>query len=221
MLDSDREAWKQIWSRFEGETSAPWRTATLPTWVGELPPSVAKAAKKFKRETSLGCDASNPWLCWLTVDVLQTLAKLLTTIEKWGLWPSMVQTILVMQIPKSDEGRRPIGLLPTLVRVWAKARKPIVETWRSTVEKSYNFATKGKSPETAVWVQAHNAEVARSTGGFCAATRLDLTKAFEVVKLELVWLAGLSMQFPPVILRLILEALSFARRLTFFGTTNF
>ena len=225
MLDSDREAWKQIWSRFEGETSAPWRSATLPTWAGELPTldgsSIAKAAKKFKRKTSLGCDAFHPrWLCWLTGDVLQTLAKLLMTIEKWGIWPGMVKTILVMQIPKSDGGRRPIGLLPTLVRVWEKARKPIVEAWRSSVERGYNFAAKGKSSETAAWVQAHNAEVAISNGGFSAATLLDLTKAFEMVKLELIWLAGLSMHFPPVILRLILEAFSFARRLTLFGAIS-
>ena len=141
-------------------------------------------------------------------------------IEACGLWPSMVELILVVQIPKADGGRRPIGLLPTLVRVWEKIRKPIVEAWRCTVERGYNFAAKGKSSETAAWIQAHNAEVAVSKGGSSVAALLDLTKAFEMVRLELIWLAGLTMHFPPTILRLVLEAFSFCRRLTLMGAVS-
>ena len=39
-----------------------------------------------------------------------------------------------------------------------------------------------------------------------ASVLIDLVKAFEMVRLELVWLAGISLGFPPVILRLVLEA---------------
>ena len=39
-----------------------------------------------------------------------------------------------------------------------------------------------------------------------AACLLDLVKAFEMVKLELVWRMGLELHFPPTPLRLILEA---------------
>ena len=46
-----------------------------------------------------------------------------------------------------------------------------------------------------------------------ASVLIDLVKAFELVRLELVWAAGLRLGFPAVILRLVLEAFAFARRL--------
>ena len=66
------------------------------------------------------------------------LGYILMAIEKLGLWPEVVSVVLIAQIPKTDGGRGPIGLLPTLVRVWEKARKPIMEAWRLHVSRSYN-----------------------------------------------------------------------------------
>ena len=162
----------------------------------------------------MGCDSLRPrWISWLTDDLLEGYARLFNVLESRGIWPTAVQTLLVAQIPKADGGRRPIGLLPTMVRLWEKARKPVMEAWRSTVERSYNFAAKGKSSGTAAWLQAHYAEVAVGKGGHSAAVLLDLAKAFEMVKLELVWKAGLEVRCPPAILALELEALAFQRRL--------
>ena len=92
-----------------------------------------------------------------------------------------------------------------------------MESWRTSVERSYNFAGKGKSSDTAAWLQAHKAELAVSKGHSTAAILIDLTKAFEMVRLELVWKAGLKLHCPPSVLRLELEAFSFARRLTYMG----
>ena len=58
-------------------------------------------------------------------------------IENLGVWPEMISVLLVAQIPKADGGRRPIGLLPTLVRVWEMRRKSVMESWRTTVVRSY------------------------------------------------------------------------------------
>ena len=41
-----------------------------------------------------------------------------------------------------------------------------------------------------------------------------------MVRLELVWEAGIRLGFPPVILRLVLEAFAFARRLVFNGALS-
>jgi len=35
---------------------------------------------------------------------------------------------------------------------------------------------------------------------------VDLVKAFEMVRLELAWMAGLRLHFPPMVLRLVLES---------------
>ena len=89
--------------------------------------------------------------------------------------------------------------------------------WRLSVHRGYNFAAKGRASDTAAWIQAHHAEVAISKGGHAAAGLIDLTKAFEMVKLERVWMAGLRMHCPPKVLRLELEAFTFARRLMLSG----
>ena len=108
------------------------------------------------------------------------------SIEQLGLWPSQISAILIALIPKSSGGTRPIGLLAALVRLWERVRKPIVAEWRKTVERSYNWAAKGKSPQAAVWRLALRTEAAMARGEESAAALIDLAKAFEYVRLELV-----------------------------------
>ena len=50
------------------------------------------------------------------------------------------------------------------MRIWERVRKPIVAQWRTSVERSYNWAAKGRSPEAAVWRQALKAEAAAARG---------------------------------------------------------
>ena len=223
VLESDRETWRAVWERFADTAGAPWRDALeLPPWAPELPAitpaDIVAVSKTYRRRTGLGCDSLHPrWLGWLSEPVLQGLAELLMTLERVGVWPGQVQTILVAQIPKSDGGRRPIGLLAGIVRVWERIRKPLVAAWRCTVEREYNWAAKGRSAQAAVWKQALQAEAATARGEHSAATLVDLVKAFEMVKLEIVWRRGLQLHFPPQILRLTLESFAFVRRLMLSG----
>ena len=143
---------------------------------------------------------------------METIAQLLGKLEAAGYWPDQLETLVVL-IPKSDGGRRPIGLLPAIIRIWERCRRPIVHAWRATVSRSYNWAAKGRNPEDAVWRQALKGEVAKSEGLESASALVDLVKAFEMVKLELVWMAGLRLHFPPDILRLTMETFALARRL--------
>ena len=57
------------------------------------------------------------------------------------------------------------------------------------------------------------AEAAAARGQSSAATLVDLVKAFEMVKLELVWARGIELGFPALILRMVLETFAFTRRL--------
>ena len=68
------------------------------------------------------------------------------------MWPSQVAIILMAQIPKAGGGKRPVGLLAGLVRLWEKARMPIIQKWRTTISRDYNWAAKGRSPQAAVWL---------------------------------------------------------------------
>ena len=81
------------------------------------------------------------------------------------------------------------------------------------MNRSYNWAAKGRSPEDAVWKQAPRGEVAKAQGNETGSALVDLVKAFEMVKLELVWQAGLRLHFPPIVLRMVLETFALGRRL--------
>jgi ribonuclease HI len=230
VIDADLETWSLIWRRFETSASAPWRdlsegweeelswAAPLPAITGE---QIVEASKLFKANTGLGSDYFCPvWVAWLSRPLLDAFAELFMNLERLGFWPQQVQQILIALIPKADGGRRPIGLLPTLIRIWEKVRRPIMATWRCSVERSYNWAARGRSPQAAVWKVALQDEAALTRGERSAAGLVDLAKAFEQVQLELVWRCGLRLHLPPRILRLILETFAFARRLVLSGAVS-
>ena len=60
----------------------------------------------------------------------------------------------------------------------------------------------------------------RQMGLQSGTTFLDLTKAYEMMRLQDVWQAGCRYLFPPVLLRLLLEAFSFGRYLTYQGAVS-
>ena len=71
-------------------------------------------------------------------------------------------------------------------------RKAAIWRWRAQNERDYNWSTKGRSAEAAVYGQALRDEAALARGYCVAATLYDLTKAYESVRLELVWEEGKS-----------------------------
>jgi len=120
-------------------------------------------------------------------------------------------------IPKRGGGRRPIGILATLVRLWEKALRDMAVEWRRPVHRGYNAAAGGRTVEHAVWRQALFDEAGGAEGLVTGAILLDLVKAFEMVKLQSVWEAGVHWRFPASILRLMLETFAFARHLVYQG----
>ena len=102
----------------------------------------------------------------------------------------------------------PLGFFLHLFVLWEKIRRPVVATWRARVLRPYNWAAKGRSPQAAVWKEALRSEAACARGHSSGAVLIDLVKAFEFVKLELIWYAGLRLGFPVTMLVLILESFS-------------
>ena len=84
------------------------------------------AAMSFPIETGLGADNLAPRAVErLPRRALQVLADLLNTMEAEGVWAAGLCMVLIALIPKSDGGRRPIGLMCTVVRIWMRARRPV------------------------------------------------------------------------------------------------
>ena len=102
VLGSDRAVWAAIWGKFNDSAHAPWRTDFDPnaSWVATLPRLTAEdlkaAARKFKRRTQLGCDSVHPRAVgWLSNDLLEAIADFFMVLEKKGIWPRAVGTILM------------------------------------------------------------------------------------------------------------------------------
>ena len=141
-------------------------------------------------------------------------------LELAGIWPKQLEEALVHLIPKTAGGRRPVGILPALVRLWERARKVDMEGWRVKMERGYDWMARGKGAEKSVWAQSVYEEAARARGDSTTGVLLDLVKAFEQVALNHVWEEGVSMGMPTRVLVLALESCAFARRLTYRGAVS-
>ncbi len=94
------------------------------------PQEVREAAASIKVATAIGVDAiHHRWLLWLSNECRTALVDLFMAIEAVGHIPAAVRLVLLAFLPNLEEGFRPIGILPTVVRVWARARSSHALAW--------------------------------------------------------------------------------------------
>ena len=105
--------------------------------------------------------------------------------EKEGVWPEDIDLVLIALLPKRDGDYRPIGLLPTMPRIWMRTRRRQAKRWESRNARWYMYAGKGMGADVAAWKQAAAAELAATMKEFAvyAQALLDLVKAFDRVPL--------------------------------------
>ena len=70
----------------------------------------------------------------LPVSWYDELARILTFVEDFGIWPDGLLDACIAMIPKADGdatplGQRPLCVLPVVYRVWASARMVQLEKW--------------------------------------------------------------------------------------------
>merc|ERR1711867_383984 len=83
---------------------------------------------------------------------LQALSRIFAMWEAMGSPAINNQELIVKLIPKPTGGLRPIGLFPTLVRLWGKTRQPTIRAWlaSSITDASMNMA-RGRRVGDASW----------------------------------------------------------------------
>ena len=171
------------------------------------------SADTFPSNTGLGWDKLHPKAVRRCGEAaLNALARILVLAELIGGWPAAVGVILICLLPKPDGGWRPIGLLPSPIRWWMRARLDIVRAWQSVYERPYFYAGPRKGAEVASWKQAARAELAHS----CPLLRhanamLDMVKAFERVPHDWLVRQGSRYAYPMQILKLSIAAYRLAR----------
>ena len=111
---------------------------------------------------------------------------LLAMAERMGRWHSLIGVVMVVLLPKSDGGRRPIGLFPSIIRIWMRMRLQVAQQWMAANDRGYMYAGPAKGADVAAWKQSLLAEAAQSMKLPYASTLLDLVKAFDSVPFD--WL---------------------------------
>ena len=87
----------------------------------------------------------------------------------------------IVLLDKPDGGRRPIGLFPTLIRIWMRARAIIAKRWETQHADPAIHAGEQMGAQRAAWQIAFQAENAHLTEQCYAQALLDLVKCFEKV----------------------------------------
>ena len=177
--------WALEWAAFAEQPVLEW-PPDLKDELVRLPrlhiSAFRRALASFPDATGLGWDDLHPKaLLRLDDTMLAALLRILFLCECRGTWPASTAIAIVALIPKTDGGRRPIGLLPLLPRIWMRARHDVIRDWERANDRDYLYAGPSKGAQVATWKQAARAELAQMTGEQYAQVLLDLVKAFDRV----------------------------------------
>ena len=180
-VDIEEERWAKEWAAGQMAEDCRW-----PESFEALPPiqahHIREAAKTFADGCGLGWDRLHPKaLLRLPESMLAELGRILGLAEREGSWQDAVGLVITALIPKTDGGRRPIGLLPAIVRVWARIRAVSTKEWERSNDRDYLYGGEGKGAQVAAWKYAARAEAARLDNVAYATVLLDLEKAFDRV----------------------------------------
>ena len=89
----------------------------------------------------------------LSDEGVDAVIEYLYAVESSLNWPEHACLIAYFLLDKPEGGKRPIGLLASLVRVWERLRRSYANEWLAAHPRAYDWASKGKTSEMAVWVQ--------------------------------------------------------------------
>ena len=104
----------------------------------------------------------------MPVSWFDELARILSKVEDFGIWPDGLLDAYIAMIPKADGdstplGQRPLSVLPLVYRIWASARMVQLEGWfKSWVPDSVFSAGSGRSSVEAWYTSAFDVEEVRT-----------------------------------------------------------
>ncbi len=150
LLTSQRDKYRAMWRPANGPVRYKWGQ------MQELPPltpdEIRGSSMSFKRGTVVTFDGLHPRQVTHLCDAgLEALSLILLTVEVLGTWPRQISLVLTALLPKAKGGFRPIGLLPAIYRVWAKARRKYTDAWEQANARAYLSAARGNGPIDAMW----------------------------------------------------------------------
>ena len=119
-----------------------------------------KVARSFRAGSGLNFDRLHPRSLALLDDAdVELVIDLLLDIERLGQVPSVWLTLVVL-IDKADGGKRPIGLLPSLLRLLGRLRRGHVKSWEASARSKFH----ADRCDRANWDAALMSEYAAASG---------------------------------------------------------
>jgi len=216
-VEHEANQWGSLW-RENGNYKSPVGPPPDEHFLPLMPMAIGDAADSFPINTALGCDNVAPRAySRLSEAAIRVLIVLFMTFEKKGQWAEVVNLVIIVLLPKKTGGRRPIGLFPTMVRIWMRARIIVARVWEAANAMPTVFGGAGMGAQKAAWQAAFDSESAALTGTSHAQSLLDLVKAFETVPHEVLASAAEKAGYNMVILRLSLAAYRLLRVLSIEG----
>ena len=185
VADSTLAEWQLVW----GETQASNWSAME---AGDSLPrpgidNIRRASQSFNMATAVSGDFIHPKsICLLDVIALEALEEVFMLIEEVGTAPIDLLTLVFIDKP-GGAGKRPIGLLTGLMRLWGKVRRPYGKAWEADNARPYFWAGKGRPAADSAHQQTLKAEIARAKGISSASSLLDMVKCYERLSTKL-WL---------------------------------
>ena len=215
VVESHANDLAQLWHEGRDYTEPAWPADSHQQQQLErlLPWAIRIAASTFPPGTGLGADNIAPRaFSRLSEEGLVALAFLFAQFELAGSWASVLDLVLIVLLPKPEGGFRLIGLFPTVVRIWMRARGVCVaRPWEAAHAVPCLFGGAGMGAQRAAWEAAFSAEMAGHMDEHHLQALLDLVKAFETIPHDLLCRAATEKGYNIVILRLSIAAYRLSR----------
>ncbi|CAK0832205.1 unnamed protein product, partial [Prorocentrum cordatum] len=170
----DRHWAHEVWSMADGSDGR--QDFERQTHSEALPrPTAAEwldAANSSARRTGMGANRTSPRaFTQASAATAKLFVDIGTAVEEWGGWPLAARASPIAMLPKPAGGWRPIGLLPSIPRIWNKLRQ------------AGCAALGGRSAQEPARRQALAAEAAGAQQLRGAALLIDLERAHETERL--------------------------------------
>ncbi len=203
ITEHEADRWGALW--LEGSALPPiqWPQMSGAAPVRLAAAAILDAARSFADDVGLGWDAWHPRaLARLPPHLLARLALLLMSVELAGRWPEAIGVTVIVLLRKLDGDFRPIGLMPTIVRLWSRARRMVARRWEGDNARPYFYAGPGCGANVAAWKQGFRAEVADAVEAHYGQLLLDMIKCFEHVALQALIEEAIAVGYPIFVLQL-------------------
>jgi ribonuclease HI len=213
--------WHNIWTdgdkleAYQWPADLAWNHEALPAITAE---DIETASKEFSASTAGSPDGWHPRHFSLLCREARTgLCGIMNTMEKLGRMPPQTEQLMIMLLAKPQGGYRPIGIFPSIYRLWMKIRRPICAEWERRWHRPFFGMAEGREPGDSVWRTAIRAEAAQRSNQAAATLMWDMVKAYEMIRYSHLVREAVAVGFPLTILKLNIRAYTMVRYISMRG----